>query len=72
MGVQTKHQSLIEPRKISNFDDLNNEKPPPLPVKKKHSKFILIFIYFLLYYIILLVKIHHTYINRNNIETQNL
>lgn len=38
MGVMpNKHQSLIEPRHMKNFD--NSEEPPPLPIKKKHSKF---------------------------------
>ncbi|KAJ6637477.1 Guanine nucleotide-releasing factor 2 [Pseudolycoriella hygida] len=32
--MQSKHQSLIEPRRVNHFDD--NEQPPPLPVKKKH------------------------------------
>lgn len=34
--MQSKHQSLIEQRRVNHFDD--NEQPPPLPVKKKHSK----------------------------------
>lgn len=37
--MQSKHQSLIEPRRPNHFGD-HNEQPPPLPVKKKHSKFI--------------------------------
>ncbi|XP_037028362.1 guanine nucleotide-releasing factor 2 isoform X13 [Bradysia coprophila] len=32
--MQSKHQSLIEQRRVNHFDD--NEQPPPLPVKKKH------------------------------------
>ena len=36
--MQSKHQSLIEQRRVNHFDD--NEQPPPLPVKKKHSKYI--------------------------------
>lgn len=35
--MQSKHQSLIEQRRVNHFDD--NEQPPPLPVKKKHSKY---------------------------------
>lgn len=36
----TKHQSLIEPRRLNHFGDESNQsdQPPPLPVKKKHSK----------------------------------
>lgn len=36
---QTKHQSLIEPRRFNHFGD-GSDQPPPLPVKKKHSKWL--------------------------------
>lgn len=36
--MNTKYQSLIEPRRFNHFSD-ESDQPPPLPVKKKHSKF---------------------------------
>lgn len=41
----TKHQSLIEPRRLEHFGE-ESDQPPPLPVKKKHSKLSLSSAYF--------------------------
>lgn len=48
-GLQSKHQSLIEPRRANHFD--NCEQPPPLPVKKKHSKFAQLYEQIIFYFV---------------------